>query len=231
MVRRVRVMSLAVLLLVTGSVMASVPASAVIGGSRRAYGPWAVRVLVDGKPVCTGTADTPVNHQRLALLLRARSAGRSAASTCGRAPLSARCPAGAWAGAHADMMLINVPPMKVRTARLATARVHPGEVVRLGRDLHRGREHLSVPSTQAVVPTVVRPDAPRCHGFTAPGGSDFCMAKVSGIPRRRRLRGAGDEHRPAQHRNLLGVFDVFDRQQTAEAGESAACAPAGAACA
>lgn len=58
MLHRVRVLLLTALLLVAGSVMSSAPASAVIGGSKSTYGPWAVRMLVDGEPACTGTAVT-----------------------------------------------------------------------------------------------------------------------------------------------------------------------------
>ncbi len=58
MMRRIRVPLLTALALLTGSVLSSAPAHAVIGGSKSTYGPWAVRMLVDGKPVCTGTAVT-----------------------------------------------------------------------------------------------------------------------------------------------------------------------------
>ncbi|WP_216858780.1 hypothetical protein [Actinomadura verrucosospora] len=67
----------------------------------------------------------------------------------------------------------------------------------------------------------MRSDDRRCRGYTEPGGSDFCMAKVSGIP------AGGDSGGPVmsvgRHGTevLLGVFDGSDRQRTAEAGEIA----------
>ncbi len=105
MVRRVRVLLLTVLLLVTGSVMTAVPASAVIGGSRSTYGPWAVRMLVDGKPECTGTAvarewilsASHCFYEQAEPIADKRISFRVATSTCARAPRSARCPASAWA--------------------------------------------------------------------------------------------------------------------------------------
>lgn len=46
-------------LVLAGVAVSAAPASAVIGGSSSTYGPWAVRMLVDGKPECTATAISP----------------------------------------------------------------------------------------------------------------------------------------------------------------------------
>jgi hypothetical protein len=66
---------------------------------------------------------------------------------------------------------------------------------------------------------VVRPDDPRCEGYTAPGGSDFCMEKVSGIPAGGDSGGPVMSLGPHGTETLLGVFDGSDREKVAEAGE------------
>ncbi|MFG2222246.1 S1 family peptidase [Streptomyces sp. NPDC048644] len=230
MVRRVRALLLTALLLVTGAVMSSAPAFAVIGGSKSAYGPWAVRMLVDGKPACTGTAVTrqwiisashcffeqgqPVADKRISF--RVGNLDMRKGTTVHPVP------GGRAGNAHADMMLIKVPPMKVRTARLATAGVQPGQDVRQfgwGATCTGDENTCQSPVLKQSDLRVVRPDDPRCDGYTAPGGSDFCMEKVSGIP------AGGDSGSPVMSispqgtETLLGVFDGSDRQKIAEAGE------------
>ncbi len=230
MVRRVRVLLSIVLVLVAGSVAVSAPAGAVIGGSRSGYGPWAVRMLVDGAPVCTGTAITrqwiisashcffeqgqPVADKRISF--RVGSLDMRKGTTV--RPLPGR----RVDSAHADMMLIKVPPMKVRAARLATAGVRRGQVVRQygwGATCTGDENACQSPVLKQSVLRVVRPDDPRCDGFTAPGGSDFCMEKVSGIPAGGDSGGPVMSAGPRGSETLLGVFDGSDRQEIAEAGE------------
>ncbi|MCB5908903.1 S1 family peptidase [Streptomyces pinistramenti] len=230
MVRRVRVLLLTALLLVMGAVMSAAPASAVIGGSKSTYGPWAVRMLVDGKPACTGTAVTrqwiisashcffeqgqPVADKRISF--RVGNLDMRKGATVHPVP-------GRRAGsAHADMMLIKVPPMKVRTARLATAPVQPGQAVRQygwGATCTGDENTCQSPVLKQSDLRVVRPDDPRCDGHTAPGGSDFCMEKVSGIPAGGDSGGPVMSIAPHGTETLLGVFDGSDREKTAEAGE------------
>lgn len=230
MVRRVRVLLLTALLLVTGVVMSSTPASAVIGGSQSTYGPWAVRMLVDGKPECTGTAVTrewilsashcffeqaqPIADKRISF--RFGNLDMRKGTTVRPVP-------GRRAGsAHADMMLIKVPPMNIRTAPLATAPVHPGQVVRQygwGATCTSDENTCQSPVLKQSDLRVVRPDDPRCEGYTAPGGSDFCMEKVSGIPAGGDSGGPVMSIAPQGTETLLGVFDGSDREHIAQAGE------------
>lgn len=219
-----------VLLLVTGSVMASAPAFAVIGGSKSTYGPWAVRMLVDGRPECTGTAVTrqwiisashcffeqgqPIADGRISF----RVGGLDMRKGATVRPLRGR----RAGSARADMMLIKVSPMKVRTARLATTRVRPGQIVRQygwGATCTTDENACQSPVLKQSVLRVVRPDDRRCEGYTAPGGSDFCMVKVSGIPAGGDSGGPIMSVAPRGGETLLGVFDGSDRQRVAEAGE------------
>ncbi|MFF8787758.1 S1 family peptidase [Streptomyces sp. NPDC015125] len=230
MVRRVRVLLLTVLLLVTGSLMSPTPASAVIGGSKSTYGPWAVRMLVDGQPVCTGTAVTdewiisashcffeqaqPIADKRISF--RVGSLDMRKGTTV--LPLPGR----RVGSAHADMMLIKVPPMKIRTAPLATTGVHPGQAVRQygwGATCTGDENTCQSPVLKQSDLRVVRPDDPRCEGYTAPGGSDFCMEKVSGIPAGGDSGGPVMSIAPPGTETLLGVFDGSDRENIAQAGE------------
>ncbi|MFK0259749.1 S1 family peptidase [Streptomyces angustmyceticus] len=230
MVRRVRVLLLSVLLLVTGVVLSSTPASAVIGGSKSTYGPWAVRMLVDGKPECTGTAVTrewilsashcffeqaqPIADERISF--RVGNLDMRKGTTVHPVP-------GQRAGsAHADMMLIKVPPMEIRTAPLATAPVDPGRIVRQygwGATCTGDENTCQSPVLKQSDLRVVRPDDPRCDGYTAPGGSDFCMEKVSGIPAGGDSGGPVMSIAPRGTETLLGVFDGSDREHIAQAGE------------
>ncbi|MCX5444140.1 S1 family peptidase [Streptomyces nigrescens] len=230
MMRRVRVLLLTVLLLVTGSVMSSAPASAVIGGSKSTYGPWAVRMLVDGKPACTGTAVArqwilsashcffeqaqPIADKRISFQVGSLDVRKGTTVH----PV----PGGRVGSAHADMMLIKVPPMTVHTARLATARAVPGQAVRQygwGATCDGDENTCQSPVLKQSELRVVRPDDPRCAGYTAPGGSDFCMEKVSGIPAGGDSGGPVMSIGPRGTETLLGVFDGSDREKIAEAGE------------
>ncbi|MEU9482471.1 trypsin-like serine protease [Streptomyces decoyicus] len=230
MVRRVHVLLLAALLLVTGSVMSSAPASAVIGGSKSTYGPWAVRMLVDGKPACTGTAVAPqwilsASHcffEQAQPIADKRISFRVGSLDVRKGTTVHPVPGGRVGSAHADMMLIKVPPMTVRTARLATAGVHPGQEVRQygwGATCTGDENACQSPVLKQSDLRVVRPDAPRCDGYTAPGGSDFCMEKVSGIPAGGDSGGPVMSIAPRGTETLLGVFDGSDREKIAQAGE------------
>ncbi|MHB6904239.1 S1 family peptidase [Streptomyces sp. DB-54] len=230
MVRRFRVLLLTALLLLTGSVMSSAPASAVIGGSKSAYGPWAVRMLVDGKPTCTGTAVTPqwiisASHcffEQAQPVADKRISFRVGNLDMRKGTTVRPLPGKRVGSAQADMMLIKVPPMKIRTARLATAGVHPGQTVRQygwGATCTGDENTCQSPVLKQSDLRIVRPDDPRCEGYTAPGGSDFCMEKVSGIPAGGDSGGPVMSIAPQGTETLLGVFDGSDRQEIAQAGE------------
>lgn len=230
MSHRVRALLMTALLCVAGPVLSTTPAAAVIGGSTSTYGPWAVRVLLDGKPTCTGTALThqwiisashcfyeqgePVADKRLSFRVGDLDV---------RKGTTVRPLPGERAGsADADMLLIKVAPMKIPAARLATAPVRPGTLVRQygwGATCTGDENACQSPVLKQSDLRVLRPDAPRCEGFSAPGGSDFCMAKVSGIPAGGDSGGPVMSIAPHGEETLLGVFDGSDRERTAGAGE------------
>jgi secreted trypsin-like serine protease len=230
MVRRVRALLLTALLLVTGLVMSSAPASAVIGGSKSTYGPWAVRMLVDGQPACTGTAVTdqwiltaahcffeqgqPVADKRIAFRV---------GNLDMRKGVTVRPVPGKRAdSAQADMMLVKVPPMKIRTARPATTGVRPGQVVRQygwGATCENDESACQSPVLKQSDLKVVRSGDPRCARSTGPGGTDFCMEKVTGIPAGGDSGGPVMSVAPRGEEVLLGVFNGSDRERFAEAGE------------
>ncbi|MFE3887600.1 S1 family peptidase [Streptomyces lydicus] len=231
MVRRVRVLLLTALLLVTGSaLMSPTPASAVIGGSTSTYGPWAVRMLIDGQPSCTGTAVTPqwiisASHcffQQAQPIADKRISFRVGNLDMRKGTTVRPVPGQRAGSAHADMMLIKVQPMKIPTARLATTGVHPGQVVRQygwGATCTGDENSCQSPVLKQSDLRVVRPDDPRCEGHATPGGSDFCMEKVSGIPAGGDSGGPVMSIAPSGTETLLGVFNGSDRENIAEAGE------------
>ncbi|MCX5384465.1 trypsin-like serine protease [Streptomyces sp. NBC_00083] len=230
MPRRLRVVLMTAVSLMAGSVIAPPPASAVIGGTTSTYAPWAVRILVDGRPTCTGTAvaprwvisashcffeqGMPVADRRIELRFGSLDERRGTV---------VRPVAGGRVGAtDADMMLIKVAPMKVRTAPLATDGALPGRTVRQygwGATCAGDENACQSPVLKEAELRVVRPDDARCEGYTAPGGSDFCMEKVSGIPAGGDSGGPVMSIAPHGAETLVGVFDGSDREEIAEAGE------------
>ncbi|MGW7414303.1 S1 family peptidase [Streptomyces sp. NPDC054863] len=231
MMRRVRILLVSALLLVTGQVMASAPASAVIGGSKSTYGPWAVRMLIDGNPTCTGTAVArewilSASHcfYEQALPVADKRISFRVGNLDVRKGTTVRPVPGSRAGSDADMMLIKVAPLpaKVRTVSLATAGVRIGQTVRQygwGATCTDDENSCQSPVLKQSDLRVVRPNDPRCAGYTAPGGPDFCMEKVSGIPAGGDSGGPVTSISPQGTETLLGVFNGSDREETAQAGE------------
>ncbi|MFJ2740601.1 S1 family peptidase [Streptomyces sp. NPDC087440] len=231
MTRHLRALLLSVLLLLIGSVLSTAPASAVIGGAKSTYGPWAVRMFVDGQPVCTGTAVTaqwvlsashcfyeqaqPIADKRISFKVGSLDV-RKGTTTVRPLP-------GKRAGsAKADMVLIKVQPMKVTPAKLSAAPVRPGQTVRQygwGATCTTDENACQSPVLKQADLKVVKPDDPRCSGHTLPGGPDFCMVRGSGIPAGGDSGGPVMSITPQGEEVLLGVFFGSDRETSAEAGE------------
>ncbi len=210
--RRVRVLLLTALALVMGSVMSSAPASAVIGGSKSTYGPWAVRMLVDGKPACTGTAvarqwiltASHCFYEQALPVADKRISFRVGNLDMRRGTKVRPIPGKRVGSAHADMMLVKVPPMNVPTARLATVGVHPGQAVRQygwGATCTRDESACQSPVLKQSDLKVVRPNDPLCAGRHRTGRSRLLHEEGEGDSRRGRLGWSGDDRRPARHRN------------------------------
>ncbi|WP_371539106.1 trypsin-like serine protease [Streptomyces sp. NBC_01023] len=230
MLHRVRFLLLTVSLLLAGVLMPAGPASAVIGGSVSTYGPWAVRMVIDGKPECTGTAITsqwiitashcffeqaqPVADSRISFRV---------GSLDERKGTTVRPVRGSRVGnPKADMMLIKVSPMKVRVARLATAGARPGQLVRQygwGATCSGDENTCQSPVLKQSELRVLRSDDPRCDGYAVPGGTDFCAEKVSGIPAGGDSGGPVMTTGPRGTETLIGVFFGSDRESFAGAGE------------
>ncbi|WP_055565676.1 MULTISPECIES: trypsin-like serine protease [Streptomyces] len=230
MVRRVQVLLLAALLLVAGSVMSSAPASAVIGGSKSTYGPWAVRMLVDGKPTCTGTAVTTrwiltASHcfyEQAQPVADKRISFRVGNLDVRKGTKVRPVPGKRVGSAHADMMLIKVARMNVKPARLATAPVRIGQNVRQygwGATCTRDENACQSQVLKQSKLKVVKADTPRCKGYVTPNGPDFCMKKVSGIPAGGDSGGPVMSVAPHGAETLVGVFNGSDREQVAQAGK------------
>ncbi|MDT8913200.1 trypsin-like serine protease [Amycolatopsis sp. PS_44_ISF1] len=216
--------------LVALATLAPAPAaSAVIGGSVSAHGPWAVRMLVDGKGECTGTAisrEWIISASHCFFEQAQDIADSRIEFHVGRLDQRRGTVVHPVAGSRrgspvADMMLIKVPPMAgVTPAKLpATGPVRPGRAVRqygwgatCTGDENSCQSDVLKQSSLKVLPA----DDPRCDGFG--GGTDFCMISVSGVP------AGGDSGGPvmgtgAAADTLIGVFDTSDRERIAGAGE------------
>ncbi|MGA4844280.1 S1 family peptidase [Streptomyces sp. G45] len=230
MVRRFRVLLVTALALVAGSVMSSPPAFAVIGGSKSTYGPWAVRMFVDGKPACTGTAVSrqwilTASHcfyEQAEPVADRRISFRVGNLDVRRGTTVRPIPRKRVGSAHADMMLVKVDPMNVRTARLSKVGVKRGQTVRQygwGATCTTDESACQSRYLKQSDLKVVRADDPRCAGHTAPGGPDFCMKKVTGIPAGGDSGGPVMTIGPRGTETLIGVFNGSDREKSAQAGE------------
>ncbi|MCX5205336.1 trypsin-like serine protease [Streptomyces sp. NBC_00237] len=230
MMRRTRALMLTALLVVTGTALSAAPASAVIGGQKSAYGPWAVRMLVDGQPVCTGTAVSDqwilsASHcfYEQALPIADKRISFRVGNLDMRKGTTVRPLPGKREGsAQADMLLIKVAPMKIRTAALSTAPVRPGQTVRQygwGATCEGDENACQSPVLKQSDLKIVRSSDPRCAGHNLPDGPDFCMEKVTGIPAGGDSGGPIMSIAPQGKEVLLGVFNGSDREKIAEAGE------------
>lgn len=221
MLRRVRII---VFLLAIGLIAAPSTANAVIRGSGSGYGPWAVRMLVDGKPHCTGTAvspewiisashcfydkpDAPVKDSRITFRvgsLDVRS-GRPVHPVHGS---RVENPDGA------DAMLIKVPKMHIPAAKLSKVAVKPGQRVRVfgwgatcTGDENKCQSNWLKQADLRVMPAKNK----RCFGFGTADGADFCSIRLSGVPAGGDSGGPIMTSAPPGAEKLVGVFSDSDR--------------------
>ncbi|ONI89625.1 trypsin [Actinosynnema sp. ALI-1.44] len=217
-------------LMIAGMIAVPSPANAVIGGSVSGYGPWAVRVLVDGQPHCTGTAvspewiisashcffdqpDAPVADARIEFRVgsldmrtgtRVHPVGNS----------RVRNPNGL------DAMLIKVPRMNVPVAELSVSPVKPGQPVRVfGWGATCTDDENSCQSNvlkQADLRVLANEDK-RCDGHGTPDGADFCAIRVSGVPAGGDSGGPIMTAAPHGKEALVGVFWGSDRARLVDA--------------
>ncbi len=222
---------LVLLALVAPTTLATAPAaSAVIGGSVSTSGPWAVRMLVDGKGECTGTAITrewiiSASHcffEQAEAIADTRIEFHVGRLDQRKGTVVRPVPGSRRGSADADMMLIKVPPMTVTPAKLpATDPVRPGRHVRQygwGATCQGDENSCQSDVLKQSLLRVLAADDPRCDGFAVPGGTDFCTTSVTGIP------AGGDSGGPvmgtgAATGTLVGVFDTSDRDTIAGAGD------------
>lgn len=231
MPNRLRACAVSLALLLAGAFCSAPPASAVIGGSVSGYGPWAVRMLVDGKPLCTGTAVAPdwvlsASHcffEQGSAVDDTRITFR-VGSLDERTGRTVRPVEGSRNGnADADMMLIKVSRMGVIPARLpGPATVHPGQAVRQygwGATCRDDEDACQSDLLRQSELRVLDAGDKRCAGFAVPGGTDFCAAGVSGVP------AGGDSGGPVMAvgkggpDTLVGVLSGSDRSHITGSGE------------
>ncbi|QWF81831.1 S1 family peptidase [Amycolatopsis sp. CA-230715] len=218
-------------LLALAAVLPAPAASAVIGGSVATHGPWAVRMLVDGKPECTGTAISrewiiSASHCffETAQEIADERIEFHVGSLDQRTGKVVHPVQGSRKGSDvADMMLIKVPPMDVTPAKLlASEPVRAGQNVRqLGwgatctGDENTCQSDVLKQSELRILPE----NDPRCEGIVEPGGTDFCAESVSGVP------AGGDSGGPimatgaGNEDTLVGVFANSDRERIAGGGD------------
>ncbi|MBO1334326.1 trypsin-like serine protease [Streptomyces sp. VRA16 Mangrove soil] len=228
--RRVGATALALLALSATALVTAGPSAAVIGGTRSTYGPWAVRMLVDGKPECTATAVSrrwiiSASHcffEQAEPIADRRITFRVGALDMRRGTVVRPVPGRRVGSGVADMMLVKVDPMTVRVARLATAPARPGTVLRQsgwGATCTDDENRCQSPVLRQSTLRVLKPDDPRCEGYATADGSDFCLGKVVGIPAGGDSGGPVTTLGPRGTETLVGVFDASDRESVAGAGD------------
>ncbi|MBB1154702.1 S1 family peptidase [Amycolatopsis dendrobii] len=211
------------------AVAVATPASAVIGGSVSGYGPWAVRMLVDGKPECTGTAISRewiisadhCFHEAAEPIADSRIEFRVGNLDQRLGTVVRPVPGSRDNHTLADIMLIKVAPMDLTPAKLPTGGpVRPGETVRqLGWGATCTGDENSCQSDvlKQVDAKVIDPDDPRCDGMTVSGGTDFCALTTTGVT------AGGDSGGPvmstADRDTLVGVTSKSDRSSLAADGD------------
>jgi secreted trypsin-like serine protease len=201
-------------------------ANAVIHGNQSTYGPWAVRMLLDGKPECSGTAISdqwiitashcffetaqPVRDSRITFLVGSLDV-RKATLVKPIAGSRVQSPSGA------DVMMIKVHPMKnVTPAKLSIKKVKVGQQLQVfgwgatctDRDENDCQSKVLRQATVKVLD--VKKNKTRCIGF-ASVTSGLCATKVKGEPAGGDSGGPTMTIAPHGKERLAAVFFGSDR--------------------
>ncbi|MCE0538045.1 trypsin-like serine protease [Kineosporia rhizophila] len=218
-----------------GLVAAPGSAHAVIDGKKSTYGPWAVRMMVDGKPHCTGTAvsnqwiisashcffdqpDAPVADRRITYQVGNLNQLKGTTVRVVRGSRVAN-PDGA------DVMMIKVQKMKgVKPTQLSTAKVKAGQPVRVygwGATCTDDENKCQANNLRQADLVVRSPRTEGCENYASPAGKDFCATKVRGIPAGGDSGGPVMTVAPKGKQKLVGVFWGSDREKMAGAASIA----------
>ncbi|WP_434447220.1 S1 family peptidase [Lentzea sp. E54] len=206
------------------------PAQAVIGGTVSTYGPWAVRMLVNGEPFCTATAVAPnwilgADHcfrgfDDSELSFRVGNLDQRLGREIRPIPGTRR------GNPHTDMMLIEVPAMNVPVLRLADPGDDPvgAPVTVYGWGATCGDEGSCQSDVlrQAEMRILPMGDQ-RCveNHFSVPGGPDICIESVHGVPAGGDSGGPVVLTRPDGVQVLVAVLAYGDRVSLSSGGEIA----------
>jgi secreted trypsin-like serine protease len=202
-------------------------ANAVIGGKKSSYAPWAVRMLVDGKPHCTGTAlsdqwiisadhcfsDGPtrqIKDSRITFLVGNLDVRKATEVKVIKGSRVADPQLG-------DIKMIKVEKMDVTPAKLSIAKVRTGQHLRV---LGWGATCTNRPELKCQAKVLrqasirvldIHRNLDRCVGFAAVGTKSFCATKIKGEPAGGDSGGPVMTIAPKGKERLAGVFFGSDR--------------------
>lgn len=221
-----RAVVVALALTLIALVAAPAPANAVIGGKKAKYGPWAVRMLLDGQAHCTGTAVTrewiilashcffeqgqPVADRRISFRVGSLNQSEGTRTKPVRGSRVAD-------PALSDVMMIKVPKMKgVKPAKLGTAKVKAGRLVRVygwGATCTTDENKCQANNLRQADVRVRSPRYDGCEYYVGPDKRDFCATAVKGIPAGGDSGGPVMTIAPRGKERLVGVFWGSDRER------------------
>ncbi|MFI6097431.1 S1 family peptidase [Lentzea sp. NPDC051213] len=228
----VRRATLALGVSVAALLAAAAPASAIIGGTVSKDAPWAVHMLVDGAPQCTGTAVAREwvltathcfkNIPDSAITFRVGSLGPQGGEVVRPIPDSRR------GNDHTDMTLIKVPPMTVALARLAeSGDLAAGKTITAygwGATCTDGLEGGCQSPVLKQADLTVRPNSDqecRDERMVSDSPTEFCAARINGITAGGDSGGPAFLTRPDGSAVLVGVLSLSDRDHLASFGDVA----------
>ncbi|ALG08399.1 trypsin-like serine protease [Kibdelosporangium phytohabitans] len=226
MSRRARTAIFALPLLITALISAASTANAVIDGSVSRYGPWAVRMLVDGQPLCTGTAVSPewiisASHCFFDLP-EAPVADSRIEFRVGSLDMRTGTPVHPVPGSRVrnpdglDVLLIKVPRMNIPVARLSSSAVQPGQRVRVlgwGATCDGDENNCQSNVLKQADLRVQSTQPGGCDEYGTPDGANFCAVRLSGGPAGGDSGGPVVTSAPRGKETLVGVFWGADRSR------------------